>query len=81
MKKLRDLGSRENRNILKLEIDDIMADSVVEGNGQLPVLEILNSFSPRPFSFTVLIGKGSTDLFFGLLNSSDRSVEMPQGSS
>jgi hypothetical protein len=35
IKKLRDLGSRKNRNILKLEIDKIMADNIIKGNGQL----------------------------------------------
>jgi hypothetical protein len=33
MKKLRDLGNREDRNIFKLEIDKIMADNVMEENG------------------------------------------------
>jgi hypothetical protein len=71
MKKLRDLSSREDRNILELEINKILS------NKQLPVLEILNSLSFRSFSFTVPVGKGSIDPFFRLLNSPNRSAEMP----
>jgi hypothetical protein len=71
MKKLRDLGSRKDRNILELEIDKILSDR------QFPVPGILNFLSPRPFSFTVPIGEGSTDSFFRLLDSPGRSAEVP----
>jgi hypothetical protein len=71
MKKLRDLGNRKDRNILELEIDEILS------NKQLPALEALNSLSPRPFFFTVPVGKRSTNPFFRLLNSFSRNAEMP----
>jgi hypothetical protein len=76
MKKFRDLGSREDRNILKLEIDKIMADSVMKKNGQLPTLKTLNSFSPRLFSFIIPVGERFTNPFFGLLNSFDRNAKV-----
>jgi hypothetical protein len=77
MKKLYDLNSRENRNIFKLEIDKIMADDTVKGNGQFSILKTLNSPSSRPFSFTVLIGgERFTDLFLRLLDSPGKSVKV-----
>jgi len=72
MKKLRDLGSRENRNILKFEIDEMLSD------GQLPAPEALNFFLSRPSSFTVSVrGKRFINPFLRLLNSFDRSAEVP----
>jgi hypothetical protein len=72
MKKLRDLGNRENRNILELEIDKMLSDR------QLSVPKVLNSLSPRPSSFTVPVGReGSTDPFFRLLDSPGKSAEVP----
>jgi hypothetical protein len=71
MKKLRDLNSREDRNIFELEINKILSDR------QFPVSEALNFFSPRPFFFTIPVGKGSTDPFFRFLDFSDRNAEMP----
>ena len=73
---MRDLGSRKDRNIFKLEIDKIMADDIIKGNGQFPVLKVLNSPSPRFSSFTVSIGEGFTDLFFRLLDFPGRSAEV-----
>jgi hypothetical protein len=70
MKKLRDLGSRKDRNILELEIDKMLSDR------QLPVPKTLNFFSPRPFSFTVPVGKRSTNSFFRFLDFSGRNAEM-----
>jgi hypothetical protein len=81
MKKLRDLGSRKNRNILKLEIDEIMADNIMKENGQLSVLKTLNFLSPRPSFFTVPIGEESINPFFRLLDSPNRSTKVPQGNS
>jgi hypothetical protein len=81
MKKLRDLGSRKDRNIFKLEIDEIMTDNIIKKNRQFPILKILNSFSPRPSFFTVPIGKRFTNPFFGLLNSFNKSVKVSQSSS
>jgi hypothetical protein len=79
---MRDLGDREAQNIFELEIDEIMADNAVKGNGQLPVPKALNSLSPRPSSFTVPIGgEGFTDSFFRLLDFLSKSAEMPQSSS
>ena len=76
MKKLRDLGNRKDRNILELEIDKILSDR------QLSVLGALNSFSPRPSSFTVPVeGEGFTDPFFRLLDSPNKNAEVPQGNS
>jgi hypothetical protein len=70
MKKLRDLDSRENRNILELEIDEILSDK------QFLALKALNFFSSRPFSFTVSVGERSINLFLRLLNFPDKSAEM-----
>jgi hypothetical protein len=54
-----------------------MADSIVEGNGQFFILKTLNFFSPRPFSFTIPVGReGFTNPFFKLLNFSDKSAEI-----
>jgi hypothetical protein len=71
IKKLRDLGNREDRNILELEIDKILSD------GQLPVLRALNFSSPRPFSFTVPVGERFINPFFRFLDSSSKNAEMP----
>jgi hypothetical protein len=66
IKKLRDLGNREDRNILELKINEIMISDLPEIlQKKIILLEILNSPSPR-FSF-----------FFNpaFLGSSDKSVE------
>jgi hypothetical protein len=74
---LRDLGSRKDRNIFKLEIDEIMANNIIKGNRQLSILKILNSLSPRSFSFIISIGKeGFTDPFLKFLDFFNKSVEM-----
>jgi hypothetical protein len=71
MKKLRDLGSREDRNIFEFEMDEMLSD------GQFLVLRILNFFSFRSFSFTVPVGgEGFTDLFFRFLDSFGRNAEV-----
>jgi hypothetical protein len=51
---------------MKLELDK-----------QLPVLKILNSPSPRPFSFIIPVGEKSINPFFKLLNSLNRNAEVP----
>jgi hypothetical protein len=71
IKKLRDLGSRENRNILELEINKILSDR------QLSALKALNFPSPRPFSFTVPVREEFTDPFFRLLDSPGKNAEIP----
>jgi len=71
MKKLRDLNSRENRNILELEINEMLSDR------QLPILKALNFFSSRLFSFIVSVGKERfTNPFFRLLDFSNKNIEM-----
>jgi hypothetical protein len=70
MKKLRDLGSRENRNILELEIDKILSDR------QFSILKALNSLSPRLSSFTVSVGKKSTNSFLRLLNFPNKNAKI-----
>ena len=70
MKKLRDLSSRKDRNILELKINEILSDR------QLFTLRALNFPSPRSSSFTVPVGERFTDPFFKLLDSFDRNVEM-----
>jgi hypothetical protein len=71
MKKLRDLGSREDRNILEFKIDKMLSDK------QFPALRALNSFSFRSFSFTVFIRKeGFTDPFFKFLDFLGRNAEV-----
>jgi hypothetical protein len=62
-----------------LEIDEMMIEGVeiFEGDGQFPVLGVLNSFSPRPSSFIIPVGgEGFTDPFLGLLNSSGRNIKV-----
>jgi len=85
IKRLKELGRREDQNILELEIDEMMDES---GPGEIPDLPLdfssgaLNSPSPRSVSFTAPVeGEGSTDPFLGLLDSPGRSAEVPQGSS
>jgi hypothetical protein len=70
MKKLRDLGSQKNRNILEFEIDEILS------NRQLLTLKALNSFSLRSFSFIVPVGKRFINLFFRLLDFPGKSAEI-----
>jgi hypothetical protein len=51
---------------------------ISEKNRQFPVLKVLNSFSPRSFSFTILAKKeGSTNPFFRLLDSFDKNARIP----
>jgi hypothetical protein len=48
-----------------------------EKDKQFLILKVLNSFSPRPFFFTIPIGKkGSINSFFRLLDSSDRNAKI-----
>jgi hypothetical protein len=62
-----------------------MADDAVKVNRFIAavtegiiLLEALNFFSPRSFSFIdPAVGKGLTNPFLRLLNSSGRSVKMP----
>ena len=69
IKKLRDLGSRENRNILKLEINKAMVNNLSEILQKEVILsKTLNSPSPRFFSF----------LNPALLGSPGRSVKVSQ---
>jgi hypothetical protein len=71
---MRNLDNRKARNILELEVDEIVADAA-EG---VISLRALNFFSPRPSSFiNLIVGEGFTNLFFGLLNSSGKSAEVP----
>jgi hypothetical protein len=65
---LRDLEDREIKNILNLEMDKLAAD-ITKGVDIL--LEILNSFSPRFFSF----------INPTLLGFPDKSVKMLQSNS
>jgi hypothetical protein len=77
VQKFRKFDRREEQNIFELEIDEIMADEAIEGDGQLLVLKILNSFSSRFFSFTVPVeGEGFINSFFRFLDSFDRNVEI-----
>jgi tRNA(Ile)-lysidine synthase TilS/MesJ len=72
MKKLRDLGSREDRNILELEMNEVMVSDLLEMSQKGVISSgALNSPSPR-FSFF---------LDPALLGSPGRSVKVPQGSS
>jgi hypothetical protein len=48
----------------------------LELDKQFLILEALNFFSSRPFSFTISVGKGFTDSFFKFLDSFDRSAEV-----
>jgi len=50
----------------------------MEKDGQFSVPRILNFFSFRLFSFTVPVGKErSINLFFKLLDFSDKNAKMP----
>jgi hypothetical protein len=70
MKKLRDLGSREDRNILNLKIDELIAEKALPGSFNAS-LEVFNSPSPRFFSF----------FNPALLDFPDRIVKVPQNNS
>jgi hypothetical protein len=72
MKKLRDLGNRENRNILELKIDEIIINNLFKilQEGVI-LLKALNSLSPRSSSF----------LNPALLGFSDKNVKVPQDNS
>jgi len=73
LSKFRFIKDRETQNIFELEVDEILS----EKNGQLSILKVLNSFSSRPFSFTVLVGgERSTDPFFRFLDSLGRNAKM-----
>jgi hypothetical protein len=77
IQKFRELDRREKQNIFKLEIDEIMADGIMEGDRQLSVLGILNFFLSRFFFFTIPVkGERFTNLFFRFLDFSDKSAEM-----
>jgi hypothetical protein len=70
-KRLRSIGDRELENILNLEINELLS------NRQLPTLKALNSPSPRPSSFTALIGgERFINPFLRLLDSPNRNAEM-----
>jgi tRNA(Ile)-lysidine synthase TilS/MesJ len=72
MKKLRDLGNREDRNILELKINKIIISDLPEiSQDRVILLETLNSPSPRFSSF----------LNPALLDSPNRNVKVLQGSS
>jgi hypothetical protein len=85
MRKLRELNRREKQNILKLEIDEIMADSTVKVNEFITAIikrvilsEVLNSSSPRFFSFIdLIIRERLINPFFRLLDSPDKNAKMP----
>jgi hypothetical protein len=78
IQKLRELDRREKQNIFKLEINKIMADDAMKGDGQLPALKALNSPSPRSSFFIAFIKReGSINLFLKLLNSSGRNAKIP----
>jgi hypothetical protein len=64
------MGDRKMKNILNLEIDELLSD------GQLFILKALNSFSSRLFFFIVSVGEGFIDLFFRLLDFSGRNAEL-----
>jgi hypothetical protein len=72
MKKLRDLDNRENRNILKLEINKIITDNLSKTLQEKVISsKALNFFSPRFFFF----------LNPTLLDSPGKNVKMLQDSS
>jgi hypothetical protein len=72
---VRDLSKRENQNILKLELNEMVE---LKSDGQLPALKVLNFFSPRPSSFIFPFGKEEfINLFFRLLDFSGKNAEMP----
>jgi hypothetical protein len=51
---------------------------ILEGNGQLPALKVLNFLSPRPFSFTISVGREEfINPFLRLLNSPGKNIKMP----
>jgi hypothetical protein len=72
-KRFRDLSDREDRNILELELNEMVDLKIDERIGNIPERtssEILNLFSPRSFSF----------LNFALLGSPGRILVEPFGS-
>jgi hypothetical protein len=80
LKRIKELGRREDQNILELKINKIMTEGIkiLKRDKQFPILKALNSSSPRLSFFTVLIGgERSTNPFLELLNSPDRNTKMP----
>jgi hypothetical protein len=70
---MRNLDNRKARNILELEMDEIIINAVK----RVILLKALNSFSPRFFSFiNLIVGEGFINPFFRFLDSSGKSAEM-----
>ena len=79
LKRIKELGRRENQNILELEIDEIMIKDIKipERDGQFLTLRALNFFSFRSFFFIIFVKKeGFTDPFFGFLDFFSKSIEV-----
>jgi hypothetical protein len=80
LKRIKELSRRENQNILKLKIDEMMTKGIkiLKEDKQLSVLKILNFFSPR-FSFFIIFvkGEGFTNPFFEFLDFFSKNIEMP----
>jgi hypothetical protein len=84
MRKLRKLNYRKKQNILKLEIDEIIANSTVKVNKFITaategiiLLRTLNSPSPRFSSFIdPVIKKRSTNPFLRLLDSPNKNAKV-----
>jgi hypothetical protein len=78
LKKIRDLGDREARNIFKIKMDEMVSDLPEILQERVILSEALNSLSPLSASFTAPVkGEGSTDPFFGLLDFFSKSVKVP----
>jgi hypothetical protein len=78
-KRIKEFGRRENQNILKLEINEIIIEGVKisEKDRQLLILKALNSFLPRFFFFIIFAKRERfTDPFFRLLDSFNKNTEV-----
>jgi hypothetical protein len=78
-KRIKEFSRREDQNILKLEINEMITENVkiLERNKQLFILKVLNSFSPRSSFFTISVKrKGFTNPFFRLLDSPNKNVKI-----
>jgi hypothetical protein len=77
---VRELNKREDQNILKLKLNEIvkLKSFPVKDMGEIILSKALNSLSSRSAFFTVSITKkGFTNPFFKFLDSPNKSAKMP----
>jgi hypothetical protein len=76
---VRELSEREDQNILKLKLDEMieLESFPVEDMGEIVLSRVLNFFSSRSAFFIIFIKReGLTDPFLRLLDFFDKSVKV-----